>query len=124
MEKKEKAYTLRPLKDRDLWPVLDIIGKVIPEDVEKTFAAVAVGDRKLEEVGAAVCMKLVSAVLKNIKQVEADVYGLLADLSCIPENEIREMPFGTTPSMIWDIVSDVKNAPFFRVLAESFSSEN
>jgi hypothetical protein len=43
---------------------------------------------------------------------------MLSDLSGIPADEIPEMPFGTTPNMIWDIVKDAKNASFFRELSK------
>lgn len=44
--------------------------------------------------------------------------ALLSDLSGIPADEIPEMPFGTTPSMIWDVVNDAKNANFFGELSK------
>ena len=33
METTARNYTLRRLKDKDLWPVLDIIGQVFPGDL-------------------------------------------------------------------------------------------
>lgn len=119
----ENKYNLRPLKDRDLWPVLDILGKVFPDEVGKIFAEVAVGDKTIEQVGASVTMKLVTAVLKNIGKVHDEVYSLLSDLSGKPAEEIEDMPFGTTPGMIWEIVKEAKNGPFFRELAKLSSTE-
>lgn len=121
-----KAYTLRPLKDKDLWPVLDILSKVFPEDLSKILAKVAMDQKSMEkgveqivkEIGADIVMKLVLAVLKNINTVHDEVYTLLSDLSGIPAEEIEEMEFGTTPSMIWDIVRDVKNLSFFAAVAK------
>lgn len=114
----KKPYTLRPLKDKDMWPVLDILGKVFPDDLSKVFAKVAMGEKNVEEIGADVIMKLVMAVLKNIGKVHDEVYALLSDLSGIPAEEIEEMEFGTTPSMIWDIVGDAKNLSFFKAVAK------
>ena len=114
----KKPYTLRPLKDKDLWPVLDILGKVFPDDLSKVFAKVAMGEKNVEEIGADVIVKLVMAVLKNIGKVHDEVYALLSDLSGIPAGEIEEMEFGTTPSMIWDIVGDAKNLSFFKAVAK------
>ena len=113
-----KAYTLRPLKDKDLWPVLDILGKVFPDDLSKVFAKVALGEQSIKKAGAEAIMKLVVAVLKNINTVHDEVYTLLSDLSGIPAEEIEEMEFGTTPSMIWDIVGDAKNLSFFKAVAK------
>ena len=58
------------------------------------------------------------AALKNVSAIPDKIYPLLSDLSGIPADEIPEMPFGTTPSMIWDIVADAKNASFFRALSK------
>ena len=65
-----------------------------------------------------VVYKIAVAVLKNASAIPDKIYPLLSDLSGIPADEIPEMPFGTTPSMIWDIVADAKNASFFRALSK------
>ena len=118
MEMTERPYTLRRLKDKDLWPILDIIGQVFPGDLSGMFAKIMTGDRSVEQVGAEVVMKLVVAVIRNMDKVEDEVYALLSDVSGIPADEIGEMPFGTTPMMIWDIVSNEKNCGFFKVLSK------
>lgn len=115
-----KPYELRRLKDNDLWPVLDIIAKVFPDDLSTVFVDVVTGNKKVDEVGAMVVMKLVLAVCKNIKKVHDEVYALLSDVSGIPEEEIMEMEFGTTPKMIMDIVQNEKNVGFFKVLSKLF----
>ena len=63
-------------------------------------------------------LKLVLAVLKNMDKVQEDVYALLSDVSGIPVDELKEMEFGTTPMMIWDIVANEKNCGFFKVLSK------
>lgn len=110
----EKPYTLRRLKDKDLWPVLDIIGKVFPDNLSAIFVEVATGQKTASEVGGIVVMKLIMAVIRNLKTVHDEVYEFLSDVSGIPAAEIEEMPFGTTPNMIWDIVKSEKNADFFK----------
>ena len=114
----EKPYTLRRLKDADLWPVLDIIGKVFPGDLSAVFAEIASGKKSVQEVGAVVAMKLIMAVIRNMNTVHDEVYAFLSDVSGIPVNEIEEMEFGTSPMMIWDIVKNEKNASFFKVLSK------
>lgn len=116
-----KPYTLRHLKDGDLFPVLTIIGKVFPDDLGKLFANMMFADEKqkrAEKNGVVIATRLVAAVLKNIDLVRDDLYGLLSDLSGIPANEIGEMEFGTTPMMLFDIVEDAKNASFFKVVSK------
>jgi hypothetical protein len=120
MEMTERPYTLRRLKDKDLWPILDIIGKVFPGDLSSMFAQIMTGGKDLEAVGAEVVMKLVMAVIRNMDKVEEEVYDLLADVSGIRADDIKEMAFGTTPMMILDIVKNEKNADFFVAVSKSF----
>ena len=114
----ERPYTLRRLKDRDLFPILGIISEVFPDDLAKTFVQLTTKEKTVQEVGATAVLKIVLAVLKNMDKVQEDVYNLLSDVSGIPAAEIAEMEFGTTPMMIWDIVSNEKNCGFFKVLSK------
>lgn len=114
-----KPYTLRELKDRDLFPILDIVATVLPDDLADVFVQIVTKEKSVNEVGGMVVYKIVIAVLKNIGKVKDDLYALLSDLSGIPADEIPDMEFGTTPSMIWDIVNDAKNASFFKALSKS-----
>ena len=120
METTARNYTLRRLKDKDLWPVLDIIGQVFPGDLSTVFAQIMTGDKNVEQLGAEVVMKLVVAVIRNMNKVQDDVYALLSDVSGLTPEEIQDMEFGTTPLMIWDIVKNEKNASFFGVVSKSF----
>ena len=119
-EMNAKPYSLRELKDRDLFPILDIIATVLPDDLADVFVQIVTKEKSVNEVGGMVVYKIVIAVLKNINKVQSDLYALLSDISGIPADEIPNMPFGTTPSMIWDIVNSAKNASFFKVLSKSF----
>lgn len=114
----ERSYTLRRLVDRDLFPILGILGEVFPDDLAKTFVQLSTKEKTVQEVGATAVLKMVLAVLKNMDKVQEDVYALLSDVSGIPAAEIAEMEFGTTPMMIWDIVSNEKNNGFFKVLSK------
>ncbi len=114
----ERPYTLRKLKDGDLWAVLNIITTVFPDDLANVFSQIVTKEKKVAEIGAVVTMRLVVAVLKNIHKVHDELYAFLEDVSGIPAKDIEEMEFGTTPMMIWDIVGDVKNASFFKVVSK------
>ena len=116
----EKPYTLRDLCDEDIYPVIDIIATVFPEDLTPIVMKVASGEMKLAEIGAVAVVQIVRAILKNIGSVKADLYAFLSDVSGIPADDIKKMPFGTTPMMIWDIANDVKNAGFFKVVSKSY----
>lgn len=117
-EEMNKPYTLRPLKDKDLWPVLDIVGKVFPDDLSSVFLGLASRAKTVEDVGYAVLAKLGTAVIRNMNTVHDEMYAFLSDVSGIPAEEIEEMEFGTTPSMIRDIVKNAKNSSFFGELSK------
>lgn len=113
-----KPYKLRSLKDKDFYPMLDIITATLPDDLADVFAQLATGEKSVDEIGGMVVYKIAVSVLKNVSAIPDKIYPLLSELSGIPADEIPEMPFGTTPSMIWDIVADAKNASFFRALSK------
>ena len=113
-----KPYKLRSLKDKDFYPMLDIITATLPDDLADVFVQLATGAKSVDEIGGMVVYKIAVSVLKNASAIPDKIYPLLSDLSGIPADEIPEMPFGTTPSMIWDIVADAKNASFFRALSK------
>ena len=113
-----RPYELRRLKDKDLFPILGILGEVFPDDLAKVFVQLSTKEKTVQEVGATAVLKMVLAVLKNMDKVQEDVYALLSDVSGIPAADIAEMEFGTTPMMIWDIVSNEKNNGFFKVLSK------
>lgn len=109
-----KPYKLRSLKDKDFYPMLDIITATLPDDLADVFVQLATGEKSVYEIGGMVVYKIAVSVLKNVSAIPDKIYPLLSNLSGIPADEIPEMPFGTTPSMICDIVADAKNASFFR----------
>lgn len=113
-----KPYKLRSLKDKDFYPMLDIITATLPDDLADVFVQLATGEKSVDEIGGMVVYKIAVSVLKNVSAIPDKIYPLLSDMSGIPADEIPEMPFGTTPSMIWDIIADAKNASFFRALSK------
>lgn len=127
-----KPYKLRSLKDKDLFPILDIITETLPDGLEDIFTQLFVKKKSdenaptqsnvkkksLEEIGGMAVYEIAVSVLKNVSTIPDKIYALLSDLSGIPADEIPEMPFGTTPSMIWDVVNDAKNANFFGELSK------
>ncbi len=113
-----KPYTLRPLKDGDLFPVLDIIGKVMPDELASTFAEVMAEEKGIEEIGSVFVAKLLVSIVRNMGKIHDELYTFLSSVSGIPAAEIEEMEFGTTPAMLWDIVSNAKNTSFFKVVSK------
>lgn len=117
-EEMNKPYTLRPLKDKDLWPVLDIVGKVFPDDLSGAFLGVVSGEMTVRDIGISMVSKIITAVIRNMSAVHDEMYAFLSDVSGLPVEEIENMEFGTTPRMIWDIVKNEKNNGFFGELSK------
>lgn len=116
----EKTYTLRRLNDEDLFTVVEIIGIALPEEAKAAFAQ-AVTDGNVVKRGGMVAFDVVKFIMKNIKACKNEVYSLLSDLSGIPADEIRKMPFGTTPKMLKEIFENEKDSDFFTELSKLLS---
>lgn len=113
----EKPYTLRKLKDGDLFPVLQIFKKIGMKEFKGAFTKVADG-KPIEEVGLLVLMDIAIAVIDNADKAEAEIYSLWADIAGITVDELKDMEFGTLPLMIMDSFGEVKNTAFFKVLSK------
>lgn len=114
----EKLYTLRDLKDKDLFPLLQILKKIGIKDFKEAFFQVASGEKSLKEVGVLATIDMADILIGNLGKAEEEIYSLWADISGIPADEIKEMEFGTLPMMIVDTFKGVKNATFFKVLSK------
>ena len=119
--KPKKPYILRDLNDEDIYPLCEIIGKVLPDDMKEAFVQIMSGEKSLKDTGIMVVFDLGKLILKNFSSVKTEMYGLLSDMSGIPVEELKKMPFGTTPRMIKDIFQDAKNTDFFKELSEFLS---
>lgn len=112
-EEVKKPYTLRRLDGEDLWPVLDIVGKVLPDDLTPVFTEIATGEKNVAEVGGVVVFRLVSAIIKDIGKVKNEVYDFLTSVSGLTKDEINALGLMTVPKMIWEIYNAEKNVDFF-----------
>lgn len=117
----KKPYTLRDLNDEDIYPLCEIIGKVLPDDMKEAFVQIMSGEKSLKDTGIMVVFDLGKLILKNFSNVKTEMYELLSNMSGIPVEELKKMPFGTTPRMIKDIFQDAKNTDFFKELSEFLS---
>lgn len=115
-----RPYTLRPLKDKDLFTVLAIIDRIFPDEkLKKTFETIATDGKTAEEVGIQIASMLGTELIRNIVTAHDEIYALLADVSGIPADKIGDMPFGTGPMMIWDMITEARNADFFKAAFRS-----
>ena len=121
VESTAKPYTLRRLDDEDLFTVVEILGAALPEEAKQAFAQKFTGEKteqNVEKRGAMIGFDIVKYIMKNIKACKAEVYALLSDLSGIPAEEIKKMPFGTTPNMLKEIFQNEKDTDFFTELSK------
>ena len=117
---KSRPYYLRELKDKDLFTVLSIIDRIFPgEKLQEAFSEITTDGKTIEEIGIQVCTKLGFALIRNIVTAHDEIYALLADMSGLSIELLDNMPFGTGPMMIWDIVNNAKNADFFKAVFKS-----
>lgn len=116
-----KPYTLRRIKNKDLWGLLKILAKILPEELKKAFVQVLAGEKKLKELGGMVVCDMATMIIKNMYKAEAEVSEFCADLAGITVEELDELEFGTTPLIIWDFYEEAKRTTFFKVLSKSIS---
>lgn len=114
----ERPYTLRKLKDGDLFPLLTLFRKLGLKDFKDTITAVANGG-DVREIGVNAILSLGDVVISHLDGEAGEaIYDFYSGMSGIPVEEIKEMEFGTLPMMIYDSFSEAKNSSFFKVLTK------
>ena len=116
-----KPYTLRKAKNQDLWAVLKILAKILPDELKKAFVQVVSGEKKLKDLGAMVACDMATMIVKNLYKAENEVDEFCASLAGITVEELNELEFGTTPLIIYDFYEEAKKTTFFRVLSKFIS---
>ena len=117
----ERPYTLRKLKDKDLFPLLNILKKIGIKDCKEAFIQVASGEKTVKQIGIMASFDLADILIGNLPYVLDEAYELWSDISGISVDEIKDMEFGTLPLMIIDTFSEARNTSFFKVLSKFLS---
>lgn len=117
----ERPYTLRKLKDRDLFTLLKILKKIGIKDCKEAFIQVASGEKTLKQIGIMASFDIADILIGNLAKAEEETYEMWSDISGIPVEEMKDMEFGTLPLMIMDTFSEARNTSFFRVLSKFLS---
>jgi len=130
----ERPYTLRKLKDEDLWPLLQLLRKLGFKELKNTYyeykgkfkfnkndyateEEATVAYKKLrEEVGVDITFEIAFFFLSKLYTHSYAIYDFFSSLAGVPADSIKQMEFGTLPLMIYDTFGEVKNTAFFRVL--------
>lgn len=113
----ERSFSLRNLKDGDLFPLLKILRKIGLQNFKDTLQQLTTG-KTVEEIGILVLIDMAEMIIGNLDKAEDDIYLFYSNLSGLQPDEIKEMEFGTLPLMIYDSFSGVKNTSFFKVLSK------
>lgn len=116
----ERPYTIRSLKNGDLWKVVNILGKILPEELKQAFIQAASGNANVKEIGGMVVCDMAVMITKNAHKAQAEVDAWCADLIGKSVEELNEMEFGTTALILIDVFGDAKNTSFFKVLSKLF----
>ena len=116
-QKIERPYTLRKLKNSDLWKVLGILTVILPEDLRKAFVQKMAGET-VTAWGAAAAFDTGLMIVKNAHKAQEAVDSFCADMAGITVEELNDMEFGTTPLIIYDMVEEAQNTAFFKVLSK------
>lgn len=123
----ERPYTLRTLKDKDLFPMLKILKKIGIKDFKDAFIQsrsdkqAVDGEEVVKNIGILTAFDIADILLGNLEKAEIEIYAMWSDISGIPTDEMKEMEFGTLPLMIMDTFSNVRNSSFFKVLSKFLS---
>lgn len=113
----ERPYTMRKLKDSDLFPLLQLLRKIGLQNFKQSFVQETEG-KTVKAVGITVVLDMADIIIANLGTASDDIYEMWSGLSGIPVNEMKEMEFGTLPLMIYDTFNEVKNTSFFKVLSK------
>lgn len=113
----ERPYTLRKLKDSDLFPLLQLLRKIGLQNFKQSFVQETEG-KTVKAVGITVVLDMADIIIANLGTASDDIYEMWSGLSGIPVNKMKEMEFGTLPLMIYDTFNEVKNTSFFKVLSK------
>lgn len=112
----ERPYKLRDLRDKDLWPLLNILKKIDIRECKESLLAIVSKEKSVREVGILTAMDMAAIFIGNLGRAQNEIYEFWSDLSGIPVKDIQEMEFGTLPMMIMDTFTSMKGVSFFKVL--------
>ena len=113
-----KPYTMRKAKNSDLWAILKILSKILPDELQKAFVQMASGEKTMKEIGISVVLDLGTMIVRNMYKAEDEVNEFCSDIIGVSVKELNEMEFGITPMIIMDFYEEAKKTTFFKVLSK------
>lgn len=127
----KKSYTFRKLGAVDIAPMCKIISKIGIGEFSKCFESEnivnifkkAQGKDKaglVEVAGIQVALEIVNVIMTNIPKCEYDIFKLLASVSGLTVEEIKEFDLSTFTEMVIDFVKKEEFKDFFKVVSKLF----
>lgn len=133
-----RPYTFRKLNSADLFPMIQIISKIGIDELTQVFegdyiknlletkesASENAGQEKNESyllVGAGIALKVANKILEHIPSCEYEIYTLLASVSGMKVEEVRNLDLDIFMEMILEFIAKEEFASFFRVASRYIS---
>ena len=120
VEEPKKAYELRSLIAKDIYPVTKIISKIgfkqfktcfeseniktIVQDMIEGSENESVSDEDKISIGVEIGFAIGDIILENLSSCEEHINHLLSNLSGMKKSDIAELPLATYVEMIMDVV--------------------
>lgn len=120
-----KQYELRPLKSKDVFPMVRIISKFGVTEFKKCFDPAMISqmvgsasgneskDQLAEKVGFSVVFDIADVILTNLPKCESEIFDFLASISNLKRKEIENLPMDVFFEMIVDFVKKDEFKDFF-----------
>ena len=127
----EKPYTFRKLKSIDVFLMAKVISKIginefagcfESEPVKNALARLTknASDEDVTAVGISVILELANVILCNISKCENEIYQLLAQVSDMKLENVKELDAAVFFEMIIDFVKKDEFKDFFKVASKLF----
>lgn len=126
-----EEYTLRKLKSSDLFVFVSLLKNIGFKEFKSVFESDSVKttitkmqggatENVATSVGISVAIEVGGIILENIPNCEKDLYTILASLSGMKENDVKELSPTTFAQMIIDVIQKEEFKDFFKVVLKLF----
>lgn len=124
-----KLYEFRKLNSTDIAPMCKIIGKIGINEFSKCFEAEGImnliqNNNKKKDVtkviGLQVLLEISNIIITHIPDCEEDVFELLASVSGLTVDTVKEFDLATFTAMIIDFVRKEEFKDFIGVVSKLF----
>lgn len=133
-EKTEKAYTLRPVQAKDVFPMFRIISKIGIKEFKacmNSSEAIKIISESADDsdeaknaardaAGIQIIIEILGVISAHMSVAEQDIYQLLSQVSGMSKAEISELPLATFTEMIIELFKSDGFTDFIKVALRLF----